>query len=174
MGFCVARTKNGLVSDVPCLADRHLPFLHRFQQGRLRFRRRAVDFVGQDDVVKQRPLDEAELAFAGLAILLQHVGPGDVGGHQVGGELDAARRSSTAHRASVLIISVLASPGTPSSRQCPRLKSAISSWSMTSVLPDDDAGHLLRDLLVGPMQSLNRLLTHRVVRRHALAPESSG
>ena len=39
------------------------------------------------------------------------------------------------HRARVLIISVLASPGTPSSRQCPRLKSAINSWSMTSVWP---------------------------------------
>ena len=35
-------------------------------------------------------------------------------------------------RASVLIISVLASPGTPSRRQCPRLKSEIRSSSITS------------------------------------------
>ncbi len=39
------------------------------------------------------------------------------------------------HWASVLIISVLASPGTPSSRQWPRLKSEISNWSMTSDWP---------------------------------------
>ena len=38
-------------------------------------------------------------------------------------------------RLSVLIISVLASPGTPSSRQCPRLNSEISSSSITAVWP---------------------------------------
>ncbi len=38
-------------------------------------------------------------------------------------------------RARVLIISVLASPGTPSSRQCPRQKSEINSSSITSVWP---------------------------------------
>jgi len=34
-------------------------------------------------------------------------------------------------RASVLIISVFASPGTPSNKQCPRLKSEINSSSIT-------------------------------------------
>ncbi len=38
-------------------------------------------------------------------------------------------------RARVLIIKVLASPGTPSSRQWPRLKSEISSSSMTAFWP---------------------------------------
>ena len=38
-------------------------------------------------------------------------------------------------RESVLIISVLASPGTPSSRQWPRLKREISSSSITSRCP---------------------------------------
>ena len=47
-------------------------------------------------------------------------------------------------RASVLIISVLASPGTPSSRQWPRLNSEISSSSITCVLADDHLGQLLR------------------------------
>jgi hypothetical protein len=39
------------------------------------------------------------------------------------------RRLSTSD--SVEMSSVLASPGTPTNRQCPRANSAISSWSMT-------------------------------------------
>ena len=39
--------------------------------------------------------------------------------------------SSDRHRDSVLIMSVLASPGTPSSMQWPRAKRAISSSSIT-------------------------------------------
>ena len=44
------------------LADRHFALLHRLQQRGLRLRRRAVDFVGQQDVGEDRPLDEAEIA----------------------------------------------------------------------------------------------------------------
>ena len=44
----------------------------------------------------------------------------------------------------MLTISVLASPGTPSSRQCPRVKMAAKSCSITSCLADD---HLLQLLL---------------------------
>ena len=38
-------------------------------------------------------------------------------------------------RASVLIINVFASPGTPSKRQCPRLNSEINSSSITWLWP---------------------------------------
>ena len=41
---------------------------------------------------EQRPFEEAELARAGRAVLLDDVGAGDVGRHQVGRELDAAER----------------------------------------------------------------------------------
>ena len=44
------------------LPDRHFALLHRLQQGRLRLGRRAVDFVGQQDVGEDRPFDEAEIA----------------------------------------------------------------------------------------------------------------
>ena len=64
-------------------------FLHRFQQGGLRFGRRAVDFVGQDDVGEERPLDEDEGAAARLVGFLENIRSGDVRGHQVGRELDA-------------------------------------------------------------------------------------
>jgi hypothetical protein len=65
MGFCVASTKNGSS-------------------------RRAVDLVGQNDVGKNRTLQELELARARRAVFLNHFRAGDVGGHQVGSELDAA------------------------------------------------------------------------------------
>ena len=64
-------------------------FLHRLQQGGLRLGGRAVDFIGQDDVGEKRPLDEDEGAAAGLVGFLEDVRAGDVGGHEVGGELDA-------------------------------------------------------------------------------------
>ena len=58
------------------------------EQGGLGLGRRAVDLVGEDDVGEDRPLDEAELAPAGLRLVQDH-GAGDVGRHQVGRELDA-------------------------------------------------------------------------------------
>ena len=81
---------------VRLLAGGDLAFLHRLQQGRLRLRRRAVDFVGEQDVREDRPFDEAELASA-LVVFVEHRGAGDVGRHQVGRELnafEAARRES--------------------------------------------------------------------------------
>src|ERR1700685_3569096 len=73
MGFCVASTKNG--------------------SGRgwlLRLVPRAGDLGGQKQIGEVRPLNEAELAMAGLPIVVDHFRPGDVGRHEVGGELNAA------------------------------------------------------------------------------------
>lgn len=50
---------------------------------------RAVDFVGEEHVGEDGALDEAEGAFAGGAVFLEDIGAGDVGGHEIGGELDA-------------------------------------------------------------------------------------
>ena len=75
---------------VPHAAHGDLPLLHRLEQRGLRLRGRAVDFVGQDHVAEQRAFEEAEIARARAAILLDHVGARDVGRHEVGGELDAA------------------------------------------------------------------------------------
>ena len=71
-------------------ADGDLPFLHRFQQCGLGLGRRSVDFVGQHDVGEQRSLHEPELAMPGRAVFFDDLGAGDVGGHQVGRELNAA------------------------------------------------------------------------------------
>ena len=69
IGFCVASTKNGSGSAMPLAADGDLLLLHRFEQRGLRLRRRAVDFVGQDDVGEDRPRQEPELARARSACL---------------------------------------------------------------------------------------------------------
>ena len=45
---------------MPRAADSDLIFLHRFEQRGLRFRRRAIDFVGQHDVGKDRPAEKFE------------------------------------------------------------------------------------------------------------------
>ena len=90
IGFCVASTKNGSVSRCRCAARGDLMFLHRLQQRRLRLGRRAIDFVGQDDVGEDRAFEELEAAAAGRLVFLDHFRAGDVGRHQVGRELDAA------------------------------------------------------------------------------------
>ncbi len=68
-------------------SHRHFALLHGLQQRGLRFRRGAVDFVGQQDVGEDGSFHEAKRALAPL-VFLQHVGAGDVGGHQVGRELN--------------------------------------------------------------------------------------
>ena len=67
-----------------------MAFLHRLQQGGLRFWRRAVDFVGQKQVREDRPVDKAEFPMARLPVIVNDFRPGDVGRHQVGCELNAA------------------------------------------------------------------------------------
>ena len=67
---------------------RDLGFLHRFEQRRLRARRRAVDLVDQHQLREDRAGAELE---AGRAAGRRHVdlAAGDIGGHQVGRALHA-------------------------------------------------------------------------------------
>ena len=75
---------------MPHAAHRDLPLLHRFQQRRLRFGRRAVDFVGQDDVREDRAFEEPPLAGPRAAVLFDDLRARDVRRHQVGRELNPA------------------------------------------------------------------------------------
>jgi len=65
-------------------------FLHRFQHGGLSFGRGTVDFISQNQVGKQWPLLEAERTTA-VFILVHNIRAGNIGGHHVGRELDAAK-----------------------------------------------------------------------------------
>ena len=64
---------------------RHLPLAHRLQQGALRARRGAVDLVGQHNVGEDRAGTEDKL----LRLAVVQTAAGDVGGQEVGRELDA-------------------------------------------------------------------------------------
>ncbi len=70
--------------------DRDLVFLHRLQERGLGLGRRPVDLVAQDDMGEDRPLDELHAPVAGAFFFLEHLGAGNIRGHEVGGELDAA------------------------------------------------------------------------------------
>ena len=77
------------IEFVPGAAHGAGQFLHGFEQRALGLRRRAVDFVGQQDVGENRPPDERPGAAAVGGIFLDDVGARDVAGHQVRRELDA-------------------------------------------------------------------------------------
>jgi hypothetical protein len=62
--------------------------LHRLEERRLGLRRGPVDLVGEDQVGEHRPADEPEGAPPGGVVLLEDLGAGDVGRHQIGRELD--------------------------------------------------------------------------------------
>ena len=65
-------------------------FLHRLQQRRLRARAGAVDLVRHQQLREHRAFDKTERAAADRP-LFQHFRAENIGGHQVGRELHAAR-----------------------------------------------------------------------------------
>ena len=78
---------------VALAGDGHVVFLHRLEQRRLGARAGAVDLVGHQQLGEDRAGDEAEIAGA-VGGLVHHLRADDVGGHEVGGELDAPRRQA--------------------------------------------------------------------------------
>ncbi len=76
-----------LVERIGAAGGGDVILLHRLEQRRLRLRRRAVDLVRQDDLREDRPLHEPQPAAA--LVLVEDLGAGDVGRHQVRRELDA-------------------------------------------------------------------------------------
>ena len=66
-------------------ADRDLTLPHRLEQGRLHLGRRPVDLIGKHEIMKHRPLVEAETA----VLRTVDLGSGEIRGQQVRRELDA-------------------------------------------------------------------------------------
>ena len=66
-------------------ADRDLVLLHDLKQSALHLGGSAVDLVGQQQVRE----DRTELGLEPAGVLVVDPRPGQVGGHQIGGELDA-------------------------------------------------------------------------------------
>lgn len=68
--------------------NRDLMFLHGLQQGRLRAGTCPVDFIGHQQLAKDRTMNEAEAAAPSLGFF-QHFRAGDICRHQIWGALDA-------------------------------------------------------------------------------------
>jgi hypothetical protein len=71
-------------------ADRHLALLHDLEQGRLDLGRRAVDLVGEQEVAEHG----AELGVEAARVGAIDARADEVGGHEVGRELDAAEAAA--------------------------------------------------------------------------------
>jgi hypothetical protein len=89
IGFWVAKT---WIEGVGLPLDRHPVFLHRLEERGLGLGRSSIDLVGQDHVGEDRTRNEHQPTLAADGIVLNDVGAGHVGGHQVGSELDALER----------------------------------------------------------------------------------
>ena len=87
MGFWVAMTKKGRADCT--FPDRSKPAVPASPGAeRPGSSAESIDFIGQDNVGKDRPLDETKVAFA-LLVFVKYRCAGDVGGHQVRSKLDA-------------------------------------------------------------------------------------
>ena len=82
---------------VGVIVDSDLRFVHRFEQGGLRFWRGAVDFVGDDDVGE----DGAGLEFEALRRGVVDADADHVAGQQVGCELDTLKGAVEGSRESL-------------------------------------------------------------------------
>jgi hypothetical protein len=147
-----------------------LPLLHGFEQGGLGLGRGPVDLVGQDDVGEQRAFQELELAVPRAAVFLDDFRPGDVGRHQVGSELDAAEcqrhalRQGADHQGLGQAGHALQDAVAPAEESDQQLFDDL-------VLPDDDAGELLFDLVKGIAKLLDGF---QIVRSQIASRPGSG
>jgi len=74
--------------------DRHLTLFHCFQQRRLRFGRRAIDLVREQERREDRPATQREFG----RLRIEDRRADDVGRHEVGRELNAPERYAQQHR----------------------------------------------------------------------------
>ena len=72
--------------------DSDVTLLHRLQKCGLGLGRRSIDFVRQQNVSKQWSLNELKDSSASFRVILQNIGPGYVGRHQVRSKLDSSKR----------------------------------------------------------------------------------
>ena len=163
MGFCVAMTKNGFSNSyrTPRHGDR--PFLHRLQHGRLRLGRRPVDLVRQTDLRENRSFLELENAFP-VGRFQHQVGPQNVGGHQVRGELNTVeveveRRGQGSNQ------QCLAEPGNAFEQAMPSHEQTGQHAVHDIVVPHDDSANLLTQGVV-TVSKFFGLLLHLLANAH--------
>ena len=82
------QNKKGQIEIIGPSPSRDPVFLHGLQQGRLRFRWSAVDFVGQHNIGKDRTLQKPIVAMPCLLVFFQDIGARDVRWHEIRCKLD--------------------------------------------------------------------------------------
>ena len=79
--------KEWLIQLVASSGRSHRTLLHRLKKSRLGLWGSSIDLIGKQNIGENRALAKKEIT-AALIVFRQDVGAGDIGGHQVGGELD--------------------------------------------------------------------------------------
>jgi hypothetical protein len=115
--------------------DRYLPFPHGLEQGRLHLRRRPIDLVGEHQIVEQRTLLEHERA----VLRTIDLGAGQIGGQQIGGELNTMEITLDA-LAQHLDRARLGQTGGAFDQQMPVREQRDQQAVHETVLPDDALG----------------------------------
>ena len=133
-------------------------FLHAFEQRRLRLGRRAIDFIGEQDVRKDRPGLEAQMLAAG-GVVHQHLGADDVRGHEVGRELDA-REAQIERVGQRLDEQCLAQSGCALEQHMPAREHGREHAVDDVGVADDDLFHLRSQCSPGPDKLFHAILTH--------------
>jgi len=149
-------TKNGSTS-LRITASGDLVLLHGFQQRGLRFGRGAIDFISKDQVRENRPALKLERAPATLSFH-DDVGAEDIGWHQVGCELDAAKREFEDF-AQGADEERLAETGHAFEQNMTSRKQGNQRIFDDLFLADDDFGNLGAKVGVGVAESFNGLLS---------------
>ena len=134
------------VQRVPLAGHRHGVFLHAFEQGRLGFGRRPVDFVGQHDVGENRPWHEVE-----VALLVERFRAHDVRRHQVGRELHPVE-GQVQRVGNGLDEQGFGQPGHAHQQAVALRKHGRQHQLHHVILPNNDFADFLAELLVGPGQ----------------------
>ena len=142
-------TRNGSGKRVGLPADGDLALLHRLEQRALHLGRRPVDLVGQHQVGEDRAERHLELA----ELLVVDPRADDVGGHEVGRELDALELDAERVREG-LHRQRLGQPGHALDEQVAAGHEGDDHPLEQHVLADDDpldlVEHLLERCLAGP------------------------
>jgi hypothetical protein len=138
---------------VGAIAERDLPLLHRLEQRRLHLCGRAVDLVREQQVGEDRPAPRRELA----GLLHEHHRAREVGGQQVGRELDAGELE-VEHLAQRLHRERLREAGQTLDEQVTAAEQRHHHALEQRALADDDLAHLGERRL-----DLERLFANRFV-----------
>jgi hypothetical protein len=142
-------------------AGGHLLLLHRLEHGALRLRCGAVDFVSEHDLREDRPGHEGEMPPAAGFGFHDHVGADDVGGHEVGRELDAAELEAQRLRQRANQRG-LAEPWHAFEQRMPADEEARQHAVDDLFMPDDRLGDLLLHRLVIAAEAIAQILHLRI------------